>query len=752
MYRFIAIITLFFALSATAQDIAVKSFRCLPKDMDARIDHPVTDQNGDVAALIKVVTTEKGFKFEAGSLGVTAVEKKTGEYWVYVPYGSRKITIKHDELGVLRNYVYPEPINKATVYEMVLTTGRVVTTVEEVIIPTQYLIISSEPEGATVFINEQQVGTTPFQRKYEEGEYTYRVEYPKFHPAAGKVTLKDEKQQLNIKLKPNFGQIAVTSSPENGMKIYLDDENTGKTTPDTLINISSGNHIVQLRDKWYHSQGKKIKVQDDQVTDIAFEMRKAFGKLTISTNPDAVIYIDDEKKGDGTWSGRLLSGYYTVKVEKDRYYNEEKQVKIEAGEDQNLEIELKGKTGSLDVMSMPIAAEIYLDNEKYGTSPETIKDLLIGEYEMELRKPGYASFSKHITIKEDETLEINTTLDKGKEITINSVPGDAFVYIDDEMKGKTPLTTNLSFGEHNVEVVKGMDSVQQTIEIKPNGISSFDFSIQREISITSNPAGADIYINGKHQGQTPATLVLTNKNTTIKFTKNKYRDKTIELEKLPEDNQIAVQLDEIKLVSGYSMDVKVGNGKDVGFGSFGSFGIALFLDRVYLSSSFGLPAQPNPYGGDISHNCYGIMVNDIDGYTPVGRYYLGDNDYDFSAMKEYSNGVFSFQAGYQFAFPVPFAIHAGIGARKSKTYQHVYQAKHDYFSIDGYNYDISEGEYFTTPVAYSDGYTSLVFGIDIPLGFLKIGAEYWINTEVDNVFYLSAGLFFSDNMIKKMQR
>ncbi|MGC9331964.1 MAG: PEGA domain-containing protein [Bacteroidales bacterium] len=86
-----------------------------------------------------------------------------------MPYGLRKITIKHPELGMLRNYIYPEAIKKATVYEMVLTTGKVVTTVEEVENPTQYLIITSEPEGATVFIDEQQVGTTTFQRKYEEG-------------------------------------------------------------------------------------------------------------------------------------------------------------------------------------------------------------------------------------------------------------------------------------------------------------------------------------------------------------------------------------------------------------------------------------------------------------------------------------------------------------------------------------------------------------------------------------------------------
>ena len=71
-----------------------------------------------------MVTTEKGFVWEGGTLGITEVKHKAGEYWVYVPHGSEKITIKHDKLGILRDYVYPDAIKKATVYEMVFTTGE----------------------------------------------------------------------------------------------------------------------------------------------------------------------------------------------------------------------------------------------------------------------------------------------------------------------------------------------------------------------------------------------------------------------------------------------------------------------------------------------------------------------------------------------------------------------------------------------------------------------------------------------------
>jgi hypothetical protein len=41
-----------------AQQISVKSFRTLPNDMDARQNYPVLDQNGDVCAIVKVVTNE----------------------------------------------------------------------------------------------------------------------------------------------------------------------------------------------------------------------------------------------------------------------------------------------------------------------------------------------------------------------------------------------------------------------------------------------------------------------------------------------------------------------------------------------------------------------------------------------------------------------------------------------------------------------------------------------------------------------
>jgi len=57
-------------------------------------------------------------------------------------------------------------------------------------------------------------------------------------------------------------------------------------------------------------------VNDEQTTNADFTMQPAFAELSVTAKPDADILIDGDKKGSGSWSGRLLSGIYTVKAEK----------------------------------------------------------------------------------------------------------------------------------------------------------------------------------------------------------------------------------------------------------------------------------------------------------------------------------------------------------------------------------------------------------------------------------------------------
>jgi uncharacterized protein (TIGR02145 family) len=478
MYKLLLFtLALLFTYVSSAQQMAVKSFRILENDLTAQVQHPKIDQNGHKAALIKVVTTQTGFEFEGGMLGIVAVEQKTSEIWVYVPYKAKALTILHPQLGQIRGYAYPIPIEAGRTYELVLVTGTVETIVKPTEIETQWLVINSKPEGASVIIEETMVGTTPFSRKYPEGTYTYRIEYPKYHPDAGKVTLQGERKTLEVNLKPKFGSVSITSKPENGMMIYLNEENTGKTTPATLTEVTSGEQTVKLMSQWYMAQAKRITVLDNQTTRVDFTMEPSFSEITITTNPTADIFIDGARKGSGTYSERMLPGVYTVKAELAKHHPDQRQLTVMASKPQAIALNLKPQTGNLDVASTPFDAAITIDGKAYGTTPNTIKNLLVGTYTLTLTKQGYGTVTKTITIAEGKTTDINETLPSGMEVTIASTPSGAQLWVNGVSVGTTPYKATLGFGSHNLKLVNGKKEVTETINVTQGGKTGWEFDV-----------------------------------------------------------------------------------------------------------------------------------------------------------------------------------------------------------------------------------------------------------------------------------
>ena len=153
MKKLFIIIALFSVTVCSAQSISVSSFKLLDTDLTANTAGTMeTDQNGETAALIKVVTTQTGFTFDGGALGIVKTIQKPSEIWVYVPRGLKKITISHPQLGMLRDYYLNIPIEAARTYEMVLVAGEVQTIVKQAR-TSQYVVFELTPPDAVVELN-----------------------------------------------------------------------------------------------------------------------------------------------------------------------------------------------------------------------------------------------------------------------------------------------------------------------------------------------------------------------------------------------------------------------------------------------------------------------------------------------------------------------------------------------------------------------------------------------------------------------
>ncbi len=398
------------------QNLSVKSFKKLPNDLDARVNEPVKDQNGDKCAIIKVVTTQTGFSFDCGQIGIIKTVQKPSEIWVYLPYGAKRLTISHPNLGILRDYQIPVAVEKATVYELILISGTVVTTVDETI-ASQWVVITPVPADAMIYINEKFVKKGIYQAKLKPGNYSYRIEAPKYHTEAGKIEIANIRKELAVQLKPAFGFITITSEPETGATIMIDGESINKTTQVGNMQLPSGNHTIQVIKDNYQPAVQKVSVTDGKTSTVNFLLNPNFSEISIKTHSNAEIFINNESKGKGVWIGRLASGIYSLEARMDKYKTARKDIDVVAGEKQEILLTPTPIYGAIDVVSVPAGATIGIDGKTYETTPNTIRDLEVGEHSIKLSKHGYENIEKKIIISEGKTTELSENMEIIKQIS-----------------------------------------------------------------------------------------------------------------------------------------------------------------------------------------------------------------------------------------------------------------------------------------------------------------------------------------------
>lgn len=185
---------LFTSLVATAQTMSVVEFKPDESDLTANTAGTIVlDQNGDKCALIKIETTEFGFSFDAGSLGVVKTEQHTGEVWLYVPEGVKRLSISHPKLEKIRDYDLGMSLKKARTYIMKLHVLKPATdfggmgTVD----------VKSTPAGAEVFIDNISVGKTPMSfSKLIPGKHQVNIKHEGYYDFESSVDISDDKVSI----------------------------------------------------------------------------------------------------------------------------------------------------------------------------------------------------------------------------------------------------------------------------------------------------------------------------------------------------------------------------------------------------------------------------------------------------------------------------------------------------------------------------------------------------------------------------
>ena len=332
-----------------------------------------------------------------------------------------------------------------------------------------YLIVKADQPDAMIYIDDEPINTGEASKSVTIGStHTYKIECNLYHSETGTITVTD-RVTVDKKLRPNFGYINVTTSPEQGAKVYVDGKYIGES-PIKTDKLASGTHTVRVMKEMYKMKEQTFTVNDGQTTNANITMEANFVNVTINTDSDADIYVDGDYKGKGRWTGKLSEGLHNVEARKANHKPTAKTLDLVLGATQTITLDApKPINGSVDVNSSPMGATIYIDGKSYGETPNYIDEIIIGTHELKLEKQGCVPITKTITIKENETLNVNEKLQTGKEIVIKTDKSGDKVYVDNNYVGLSPVTTSLAFGSHTIKAERDGKTTSKTITVSQYG-------------------------------------------------------------------------------------------------------------------------------------------------------------------------------------------------------------------------------------------------------------------------------------------
>ena len=269
------------------------------------------------------------------------------------------------------------------------------------------------PSNATVIIDGKMLTLTGglLTQKFEIGKHTYQIMASQYHSASGEFELTASGEtNLNITLKPAFGFLQATSNPV-GAEVRINGEKRGVTP--CKLQLPSGQYSVQLVSDGYISHAQQVTITDGVTLPFSNTLTANFAQITLKAPyAHSEIWVNDQFKAKGEWSGRLDANTYLVETRTEGYETVSENVEVVAGVPRTVTLQKPNPIyGLLEITSEPFDATITLDGKVVGTTPWQSNEVLTGKHTLEIAKEGYNLYSQEFSLTKDQPITIEAVLD-----------------------------------------------------------------------------------------------------------------------------------------------------------------------------------------------------------------------------------------------------------------------------------------------------------------------------------------------------
>lgn len=252
---------------------------------------------------------------------------------------------------------------------------------------------------ATVSVDGMPVGTTPLtDAEIVPGRHRFEFVAERHLPEVIELDVEGghAQQSVVVALTPSWAPVSVTSDPP-GATVSVDGVGVGVTPVE--LELTAGERALELTLAGHNAWRDRIMVVADEPQTLpAVALQPADGRIELASQPsDASISVNGEYRGRTPMSLRLRPGRaHAITVAKPGYETATRELSVDADSGRVLSIDLVEIYGEVDIQSAPEGADIFVNGERVGATPNRL-ELLAVDHTIEVRADGFAPETREIT-------------------------------------------------------------------------------------------------------------------------------------------------------------------------------------------------------------------------------------------------------------------------------------------------------------------------------------------------------------------
>lgn len=221
------------------------------------------------------------------------------------------------------------------------------------------LVVGSKPDSATLTIDGEAVGETPWAGEVKPGKHKVSLSLKGYIAEERTVDAKpNREQEVSFALQHEAGpaQVTVVSQPE-GVQLQVDGSFVGRTPLAEPLTLQPGEHQLEASKDGFKAVAQSMTLEQGQHLALQLALapvEKEAGPPVIAVNTEpkgAKLYVDNKAVGETPTRVKSVPGVHEIRLVLDGYISRHAKITLPDGKDFELRVAvtLKPERGSDDV-------------------------------------------------------------------------------------------------------------------------------------------------------------------------------------------------------------------------------------------------------------------------------------------------------------------------------------------------------------------------------------------------------------------